>query len=153
MEMMMTILRPVKMKSQLRRRLQQEKRKNRRKLVETQSPDVDTQGSKKPRSIINPGTEVDVMGGVGWKVLSKVGNQVAQLDGDLEGMGECSLPLVTAVTAHNHPTEGTILLGAGCAGWDERPKQTESLLNSQDMRKHNVIVHDTAKRDGGLQRL
>jgi hypothetical protein len=69
-------------------------------------------------------------------------------------MGECSLPLVTAVTAHNHSTEGTILLGAGCAGWDERPKQTESLFNSHDMRnKYNVIVHDTEKRDGGLQRL
>jgi hypothetical protein len=65
-------------------------------------------------------------------------------------MGECSLPLVTA---HSHPTEGTILLGAGCVGWDDRPKQTKSLFNSHDMRKHNVIVHDTAKRDGGLQRL
>jgi hypothetical protein len=108
---------------------------------------------KKPRAIIDPGTEVDVIGGVGWKVLSKMDNQVAQLDGALEGMGEYSLPLVTAVTAHDHPTERTVLLGAGCAGWDERPEQTESLFTSHDMRKHNVIVHDTAKRDGGLQRL
>jgi hypothetical protein len=108
---------------------------------------------EKPRAIIDPGTEVDVIGSVGWKVLSKVDNQVAQLDGALEGMGECSLLLVTAVTAHDHPTEGTVLLGAGCAGWDERPEQTKSLFNSHDMRKHNVIVHDTAKRDGGLQRL
>jgi hypothetical protein len=46
------------------------------------------------------------------------------------------------VTAHDHPTEGTGFLGAGCAGWDERPEQTESLFN-----------HGTAKRDGGLQRL
>jgi hypothetical protein len=61
---------------------------------------------------------------------------------------------VTVVTAHDHPTEGTILLGAGCAGWDERPKQTEqSLFNSHDMQKHNVIVDGTEKRDGGLQRL
>jgi hypothetical protein len=107
----------------------------------------------KPRAIINPGTQGDVIGGVGWKVLSKVDNQVAQLDGALEGMGECTLLLVTAVTAHDHPTEGTILLGAGCAGWDEPFEQTESLFNSHDMRKHNVIVHDTAKPDGGLQRL
>jgi hypothetical protein len=108
---------------------------------------------EKPRAIIDPGTEVDVIGGVGWQVLSKVDNQVAQLDGALEGMGECSLPLLTAVTAHDHPTEGTVLLGAGCAGWDERPKQTESVFNSHGMQKHNVIVYDTAKRDGGLQRL
>jgi hypothetical protein len=108
---------------------------------------------EKPRAIIDPGTEVDVICGVGLKVLSKIDTQVAQLDGALEGMGECGLPLVTAVTAHDHPAEGTVLLGAGCAGWDERPKQTESLFNSHDMQKHNVIVHDTAKRDGGLQRL
>jgi hypothetical protein len=68
-------------------------------------------------------------------------------------MGECSLPLVTAATAHDHPTEGTILLGAGCAGWDECPKQTEPLFNSHDMQKHDVIVHNMAKQDGGLQRL
>jgi hypothetical protein len=108
---------------------------------------------EKPRAIIAPGTEVDVIGGVGWKVLSKIDNQVAQLDGALEGMAECSLPLVTAVTAHDHPTKGTVLLGAGCAGWDERPEQTKSLFKSHDMRKHNVIVHDMAKQDGGLQRL
>jgi hypothetical protein len=88
---------------------------------------------EKSRAIIDPGTEVDVIGGVGWKVLSKVDNQVAQLDGALEGMGECILPLVAAVTARDHPTEGTVLFGAGCAGWDERPKQTESLFNSHDM--------------------
>jgi hypothetical protein len=60
---------------------------------------------------------------------------------------------VTAVTVHDHPTEGTILLGAGGAGWDEHPEKTKSLFNSHDMRKHNVIVHGTARRDGGLQRL
>ena len=73
-------------------------------------------GNDKPRGIIDPGTEIDVIGSVGWKVLSKVDNQYAQLDGALKGMGGCSLPLVTAVTAHDHTTEGTILLGAGCAG-------------------------------------
>jgi hypothetical protein len=68
-------------------------------------------------------------------------------------MGECSLPLVTVVTAYDHHKEGAILLGAGYAGWDKRAKQTEWLFNSHDLRKNNVIVHDTAKRDGGLQRL
>jgi hypothetical protein len=63
----------------------------------------------------------------------EVDNQAVQLDGALEGMGECSLLVVTAVTTHDHPAEGTILLGAGCAGWDERPKQTKSLFNSHDM--------------------
>jgi hypothetical protein len=151
MEMMTTILRPVGMKNQQRKRLQQEKKqkKSRRNLISRRG----RTGIYKSRAIIDPWTEVEVIGGVGWKVLSKVDIQVAQLDGALEGMGECSLPLVTTVTAHDHPTEGTILLGAGYPGWDERPKQTELLFNSQDMLKHNVIVHDTAKRDGGLQTL
>jgi hypothetical protein len=75
-------------------------------------------------------------------------------------MGKCSLMLVTASTAFNvydHPMEGIVLLGAGCAAWDQHSEQTESLFNPHDMQKHNVILHeilhDTAKRDGGLQRL
>jgi hypothetical protein len=83
----------------------------------------------------------------------KIENKVTHLDRALEGMGECSPPLVTAVTAHNHPTEETILLGAGCTGWDEPPEQTESLFNAYDMQKHNVIVHGMAKQDVELQRL
>jgi hypothetical protein len=110
-------------------------------------------GKEKPRGVIDPGIEIDVIGGPGWQVLSKIDNLNAQLDGALTGMGECSLPLVTAVTAYDHRLLGTVLLGAGCAGYDERSVQTESLFNSHDLRKHNVIVHDTTKRDGGEQRL
>jgi hypothetical protein len=38
-------------------------------------------GIHKPRAIIDPGIEAGFIGGVGRKVLSKVDNQVAQLDG------------------------------------------------------------------------
>ena len=106
-----------------------------------------------PRGIIDPGTEIDVIGGIGWHVLSKVDNMSAQLDGALAGMGERTLPLVRAVTAYDHEKGGTILLGVGCAGYDDRAEQTESLFNSHDLRKNGIIVHDTTKRDGGEQRL
>jgi hypothetical protein len=65
-------------------------------------------GIEKPRAIIDPGTEIDVIGGVGWHVLNKVDNMDAQLDGALVGMGGRSLPLVSAATAIDHKTEGTI---------------------------------------------
>ena len=108
---------------------------------------------EKPRAIIDPGTEVDVIGGVGWHVLTRLENHKAQLDGALEGMGTRALQIVNAVTAYDHPSRGTILLGAGCAGWDDRAEQTESLFNSHDLRKNNVVVNDTAERDGGAQSL
>jgi hypothetical protein len=110
-------------------------------------------GKEKPRGGIDPGTEINVIGGPGWQVLSKTDNLNARLDGALSGMGECSLPLVTAVTAYDHRLLGKVLLGAGYAGYGERYVQTESFFNSHDLRKHNVIVHDTTKRDGGEQRL
>jgi hypothetical protein len=111
-------------------------------------------GIEKPRGIIDPGTEIDVIGGTGWHVLSTIDNMNAQLDGALAGMGERSLPLVRAVTAYDHEILGTVLLGVrGCAGYDERAEQTESLFNSHDMRKNGIVVKDTTKRDGGDQRL
>jgi hypothetical protein len=82
-------------------------------------------------------------------VISQIDNMNAQLDGALAGMGERTLPLVRAVTAYDHKTRGTVLLGVGCAGHDGRAEQTESLFNSHDLRKHGVIVHDTTIRDGG----
>jgi hypothetical protein len=56
-------------------------------------------GIEKPRGIIDPGTEIDVIGGPGWHVISQIDNMNAQLDGALVGMGERTLPLVRAVTA------------------------------------------------------
>jgi hypothetical protein len=77
-------------------------------------------------------------------------NQTALLDGALEGMGVCALPLVNAVTAYHHPTEGTTFLDAGCVGWDKWIEQTGSLSNSHDLQKHGVTVEDTTLRDGGI---
>ena len=39
----------------------------------------------------------------------------------------------------------------GGAAFDERPEQTEALINTHVMRRNNVIVHDISERDGGLQ--
>ena len=77
-----------------------------------------------PRIIINPGTEIDVIRGVGWFILNVVGGTAANLGGDLAGMGEQRLPIVTAVTAYDHETEGPILISHGRVAWDDRPEQT-----------------------------
>jgi hypothetical protein len=68
-------------------------------------------------------------------------------------MGGCTSLLVNAVTAYNHPTKGTTLLGAGYVRWDKRIEQAESLFNSQGLRKHGVTVEDTTPHDGGKKKL
>ena len=40
-----------------------------------------------PRMIINPGTEIDVIGGVGWFILNVVDGATANMGGALAGMG------------------------------------------------------------------
>jgi hypothetical protein len=112
-------------------------------------------GKEKPRGNIYPGTEIDVIGGTGWHVVSTLScfNMTAQLDRALAGMGERSLPLVRVVTAYDHSTLGTILLGVRCAGYNKRAEQTESLFNSHNLRKNGIFVNDTMKRVGGEQRL
>ena len=74
--------------------------------------------------IIDPGTEIDVIGGVGWFILNVVEGTTANLGGALEGMGERRLPIVSDVTAYDHETEGPILIGHGQVNWDDRPEQT-----------------------------
>ena len=64
-----------------------------------------------PRMIIDPGTEIDVIGGVGWFILNVVDGTTANLGGALAGMGEQRLPIVSAVTAYDHETEGPIIIG------------------------------------------
>ena len=107
----------------------------------------------KPRVIIDTGTDLEVIGGVGWKVLSQVDEKTAKLDGALAGMTGRPLKLVTAVTAYDHPDFGVVLLGVGNAAWDDREEQTESLLNPHELRKFNVTVNDMARVYGGEQML
>ena len=57
-----------------------------------------------PRLIIDPGTEIDVIGGVGWSILNVVDGKTANLGGALAGMGERRLSIVSAVTAYDHET-------------------------------------------------
>ena len=105
-----------------------------------------------PKGIIDPGTDFEVLGGVGWMVVEQL-NRDTQLDGAFAGMSGGNLPVVVGVTAVDHPQLGPVLLGVGAAAWDERAEQTESLLNSHELRKHNVVVEDKSIRDGGLQLL
>ena len=73
-----------------------------------------------PRMIIDLGTEIDVIGGVGWSILNVVDVTTANLGGFLAGMGERRLPIVSAVTAYDHETEGPSLIGHGKVAWDDR---------------------------------
>ena len=72
-----------------------------------------------PRMIIDPGTEIDVIGGVGWFILNVVDGTTANLGGALVGMGERRLLIMSAVTAYDHETEGTILISHGQVAWDD----------------------------------
>ena len=103
--------------------------------------------------IIYPGTEIDVIGGVGWFILNVVDGTTANLGGSLSGMGEQRLPIVSAVTAYDHETEGPILIGHGQVDWDDQPDQTECLINSHSLRHNNVMVDNVTMRDGGNQNL
>jgi hypothetical protein len=104
-----------------------------------------------PRAIIDPGTDYELLGGVGWKILG-YHSDVTKLDGALAGMEGVELPTVEAITAFDDPDTGiTELIGIGKAAFDARIEQTETLLNSHVLRKHGVIVDDKAKRDGGEQ--
>ena len=103
--------------------------------------------------IIDPGTEIDVIGGVGWFILNVVDGTTANLGGALSGMGEQRLPIVSAVTAYDHETEGPILIGHGQVAWDDQTKQTECLINSHSLRQNDVTVDDVTMRDGGKQKL
>ena len=68
-------------------------------------------------------------------------------------MGERRLPIVSAVTAYDHETEGPILIGHGKVAWDDQPEQKECLINSHSLRHNDVTVDDVTIRDGGKQKL
>ena len=77
----------------------------------------------------------------------------ANLGGALAGMGEQRLPKVSTVTAYDHNTEGSIIIGHGQVAWDNRPKQTKFLINSHSLRHNDVTVNDVTTRDGGKQKI
>jgi hypothetical protein len=107
---------------------------------------------EQPRVVLDEGTELEVIGGIGWTVLDEL-SKTANMGGWRAGMEGPTLPLVNAVCAYDNKDGTTFLLGLGAAAWDDRPEQTESLVNTHVMRNNNVEVDNVAYRDGGLQRL
>ena len=77
----------------------------------------------------------------------------ANLGGALAGIGERRLPIVSAITAYEHETEGTILIGHGQVAWDDQLEQTECLINSHSLRHNDVTVNDVTMRDAGKQKI
>ena len=59
---------------------------------------------------------------------------------------ERRLPIVSAVTAYDHETEGPILIGHGQVAWNERPEHTECLINSHSLRQKYVPVDNVTMR-------
>ena len=106
-----------------------------------------------PRVIIDPGTDIDVIGGVGWCSISVVDGTTANLGGALAGMGERRLPIVSAITAYDHETQGLIHIGHGQVAWDGGPEHTKGLINSHSLRNNDVTVDNVTTRDGGKQNI
>ena len=106
-----------------------------------------------PIMIIDPGTEIDVIGGVEWFILNVVDGTTANLGGALAGIGERRLPIVSAVTAYDHETEEPILIGHGQVTWDDRPEQKECLINSHSLWNNDLTVDGVTMRDGGKQKI
>ena len=52
--------------------------------------------------IIDPGTNIDFIGVIGWFIINVVDRMKANLGGALAGMGERRIPIVSAVTAYDH---------------------------------------------------
>ena len=103
------------------------------------------------RVVIDPGTDFEVIGGVGWRVVERF-NRDTSMSGAFAGSHGASYPVVSAVTIFDSST-GPILIGIGAAAWDDRAEQNESLLNSHEMRKYGIDVDDKSERDGGTQQL
>lgn len=105
------------------------------------------------RVIFNPGTELDVISGIGWRILDWIVGHNAVLGSVLAGLGQKTLSLVNAITCYNNSIIGLTLIGIGSAGYNQRKVQTKSLVNFHDLCKHGIMVHDTTQWDSGLQRL
>ena len=101
-------------------------------------------------AVIDTGAEMEVIGGVGWKVLH-FSDKSETLGGALSGMGTEVLPSVDAVTAVEDADGRVVLLGIGNAAYDRRKTQYESLWNSHHLRANKVVVSDVAKELGGDQ--
>ena len=97
--------------------------------------------------------KIGFIGGVRWLILNVVDGTTDNLEGALSGMGERRLPIVSTVTSYDHETEGPILISHGQVAWDDRPEQTECLINSHFLRHNNVTVDDVTMRDGGNQKI
>ena len=103
------------------------------------------------RIVIDPGTDFEVIGGVGWRVIERF-NRNTPMSGAFAGSQGASYPVVSAATIYEG-NDGPILLGIGAAAWDSREEQYESLLNLHEMQKYGIEVNDKAERDGGTQQI
>ena len=105
---------------------------------------------KSPYAVVDPGADMEIIGGVGWHVLH-FSERTEILNGALEGMGSSVLPTADAVTAVEDMDGRVVLLGLGDSAYDHRTTQTESLWNSHHLRANKVIIEDAAKEHKGKQ--
>ena len=101
-------------------------------------------------AVDDTGAEMEVIGGVGWKVLNFY-DKSETLGGALKVMGTEVLPSVDAVTAVEDSEGRVLLLGLGNAAYDRRKTQNESPWNSHHLRVNKVTVSNVAKELGGDQ--
>ena len=101
-------------------------------------------------AVVDTGAEIEVIGGVGWKVLH-FSDKFETLGGALKRMGTEVLPSVDAVTAVEDSEGRVVLLGLGNAAYDRWKTHKESLWNSHHLRANKVTVRTVAKELGGDQ--
>jgi hypothetical protein len=108
---------------------------------------------EEPRVVLDEGTEFEVIGGKGWLVLEQF-SKSANMGGWRSGMEGPALPIVNAVCAYDDTaTNKTFITRSWLRSLGRSLEQTEALINTHAMRKNNVVVHNIARRDGGLQRI
>ena len=94
--------------------------------------------------------EVDVVGGIVWKVVPNIGGKSAQLGGARNDMGSKNLPIMVAVTAVDIDS-ARIIFGHNCAAYEKNAWQTKALLNLHELRNHGVLLNDEIIMDSRLK--
>ena len=103
--------------------------------------------------IIDSGTEVTLIGGVGWKPMHISTTQTTSVGTALAADGLTSLVngdfVTKVVTKQGQP----VIIGIGGSAWNPDKDQNETLVKPNDLRSQGYDVCDTPKCFGGSQRL
>ena len=96
------------------------------------------------QSLVDPGTEIDLIDGLDWCILHFFGNS-EQLIGVISKAGKQVLPKADAITEIEDKERNNVLLGIWGVAYDCCTTQYEALFNLHHVRKHRIIVDYVAR--------